>query len=400
VLEPIGDAMLPKPEHACLVIADISGYTGYLAGVELDHAQDILADLIDTIVRALRPPFQLSKLEGDAAFVYLAAPEFDGSHLQDTIESAYFAFRRRLRDIKQASVCECDACRLIPTLDLKFVAHCGQIARQTMSGQEELIGRDVILIHRLLKNSVEAKLGRHAYVLYTDAFAQRAGMKPQVQGLIEHHETIEIIGDIRCWLRDLEAVWQSDEARKRVEITADAAIASFVIDVDAPRQTTWEFLTAPGHRVMWTAGATGVEEDVANGRRGAGTINHCLHGKDVIIEEVLDWQPPDYLTRRIQLFDTGVNLTLTHSLSDREDGGTRIEVRVAPPAPEQMERFAQLGPMMQQSMQASGEALVKLLNEAAAGIHAGAGASPALPASSARFAKEPVVQGRGASPRG
>ena len=96
------------------------------------HAQDILADLIDTIVGALRPPFQLSKLEGDAAFVYLAAPELDASLLQDTIEGAYFAFRRRLRDIKQASICECDACRLIPTLDLKFVAHCGPIAKQIM----------------------------------------------------------------------------------------------------------------------------------------------------------------------------------------------------------------------------------------------------------------------------
>jgi hypothetical protein len=29
---------------ACLLRADISGYTGYLAGVEIDHAQDILAD--------------------------------------------------------------------------------------------------------------------------------------------------------------------------------------------------------------------------------------------------------------------------------------------------------------------------------------------------------------------
>jgi len=27
--------MLPKPESACFVIADISGYTGFLAGVEL-----------------------------------------------------------------------------------------------------------------------------------------------------------------------------------------------------------------------------------------------------------------------------------------------------------------------------------------------------------------------------
>jgi hypothetical protein len=82
-------------------------------------------------------------------------------------------------------------------------------------------------------------------------------------------------------------------------------------------------------------------------------------------------------------------------LSDRENSGTRIAVRVAPPASEQMERFAQLGPMMQQSMQASGEALVKLLNEAAAGLRARTAAAPALPASSARFASEPVLQGRG-----
>ena len=33
--------MPDQPEPACLVIADISGYPSYLAGVELDHAQDI-----------------------------------------------------------------------------------------------------------------------------------------------------------------------------------------------------------------------------------------------------------------------------------------------------------------------------------------------------------------------
>jgi hypothetical protein len=174
--------MLPKPESACLVIADISGYTGYLAGVELDHAQDILADLMDTIVGALRPPFSLSKLEGDAVFVYAPTPEVDGSLLQDTIEAAYFTFRRRLRDIQQSSTCECDACRLIPSLDLKFVVHHGQIAKQTMSGQEELVGRDVILIHRLLKNKVEEKLGRRAYALYTDAAMQCAGTDASAQG--------------------------------------------------------------------------------------------------------------------------------------------------------------------------------------------------------------------------
>jgi hypothetical protein len=88
--------MLPKPELAYFAIADISGYTSFVAGVELDHAQDIIAYLMDTVVKGLRPPFPLAKFEGAAAFVYAATAKVDGSMLQDIIESAYFKFRRRL----------------------------------------------------------------------------------------------------------------------------------------------------------------------------------------------------------------------------------------------------------------------------------------------------------------
>ena len=42
--------MLSTAQPTCFLIADISGYTGYLADVELDHAQDILADLISAVV--------------------------------------------------------------------------------------------------------------------------------------------------------------------------------------------------------------------------------------------------------------------------------------------------------------------------------------------------------------
>ena len=79
--------MLPKPELAYFAIADISGYTNFLAAVELDHAQDIIADFMETVVKGLRPPFRLAKFEGDAAFVYAVAEKVDGSLLQDTIES-------------------------------------------------------------------------------------------------------------------------------------------------------------------------------------------------------------------------------------------------------------------------------------------------------------------------
>jgi class 3 adenylate cyclase len=127
-------------ERASLLIADISGYTGYLAGVELDHAQDILADLMGAIVGALRPGFRLAKLEGDAAFMFTIGEELDGSLLLDAIERCYFGFRRRRRDVRQATSCDCNACVRIPDLNLKFVAHHGTILRQRVAGARSCSG--------------------------------------------------------------------------------------------------------------------------------------------------------------------------------------------------------------------------------------------------------------------
>src|SRR3954453_6756263 len=159
--------MLPTPESACFVIADISGYTKFLAGVELDHAQDIIADVMDTVLKRLRPPFRLAKFEGDAAFVYAVADKVDGSQIQDVIESAYFAFRKRLRNVAQATSCTCKACKKMQELDLKFVAHHGQFIKHKMAGREELAGSDVIVVHRFLKNTVNERLGGQAYALYS-----------------------------------------------------------------------------------------------------------------------------------------------------------------------------------------------------------------------------------------
>ena len=65
---------LGTPDRGCLLLADITGYTQYMGDTELTHAQDVVADLLETIVNAIEPAFQLSKLEGDAAFAYANAP--------------------------------------------------------------------------------------------------------------------------------------------------------------------------------------------------------------------------------------------------------------------------------------------------------------------------------------
>ena len=177
---------------------------------------------MDTLVRALLPPFRLAKFEGDAAFVYAPADKVDGSLMQDSIEQAYFAFRKRLRSIKQANSCECEACSRMQSLDVKFVVHYGEFIRQKMSGREELAGRDVILVHRFLKNDVGKTFGPHAYALYSDACVKALRIDPAAQGLQEHTEAIEHIGETKCWVSDLEQAWTRKATRSAPKFNAPA----------------------------------------------------------------------------------------------------------------------------------------------------------------------------------
>lgn len=381
--------MLAKTEPACLVIADIAGYSGYLAGVELDHAQDILADLIDTIVDALRPPFKLAKLEGDAAFVHQLVTTVDGPGLRDAIESCYFAFQRRVRDISQATMCECNACVRIPRLDLKFVAHHGPVAFQRMAGMEELVGNDVVLVHRLLKNRVSEELGSSAYVLYTDALVRAMGLDDPAQtGMREYRETFESVGEIAGWVTDLDAAWEAEQLRGRTKVTEEEALFVIAMPAAVPREVLWEWTTSPALRIRWTTGLSEVAEETVAGRRGVGTVNHCAHGKDLSIEEVVDWVPPEYETKRITMVGTGLPpITTTMELSARGPDQTDLVWRMArPPSAKDQRLLAAMEDQLRQVLMHDGAVLIEM---AAADARDRSG-EPVIPTSAARHLSEPI----------
>jgi uncharacterized protein YndB with AHSA1/START domain len=379
--------MLAKAETACFAIADISGYTHFVSGVELDHAQDIIADVMDTLVRGLRPPFRLAKFEGDAAFVYALDGKIDGPLMQDSIERAYFAFRKRLRSIKQASSCECQACSRMQSLDVKFVVHHGQFIRQKMSGREELAGRDVILIHRLLKNDVGKTFGPHAYALYSDACVRAMGIDPAAQGLQEHAESIEHIGETKCWVSDLEEAWTREIETARNLVSRDGALMMMERDFAAPRQVVWDLVTSPAHHNRWHR-SDGVVENTTKGRRGAGTQNHCQHGKDAVIEDIVDWRPFDYVTLTALLPIPGApKILFSYTFEERGDSGTHFEFRVAKPKPKDMPFYERVRPTVEADFTAGFEILRTMVAERAASTLED---EPPLPVSPRRFVTQPV----------
>ena len=165
--------------HGCLALADISGYTRYLSGVELEHSHDILADLLGIVARELEALGDIAKLEGDAVFACDRRGAADAETVLAGIDAAYFSFAQRRRTIELRSSCTCQACARVPSLDLKLIVHHGEFIEHSVAGRPEVVGQDVILVHRLLKNQVGERTGIMAFALITDACCRALSLDPQ-----------------------------------------------------------------------------------------------------------------------------------------------------------------------------------------------------------------------------
>src|SRR5437899_10898512 len=85
-----------------LLLADISGYTEFLTGTELEHAHEIIRELTALIRERLAPPMRFVKREGDGVFCYANAETFrDGERLVELIEVCYFDTSNLLLDMSR-----------------------------------------------------------------------------------------------------------------------------------------------------------------------------------------------------------------------------------------------------------------------------------------------------------
>lgn len=187
--------------RAFLLIADIGGYTRFMSvhRINLTHAQNVVAQLLEAILDAAGP-FKLAKLEGDAAFLYAKVPDgaADLSKVSAQITEIRRAFLTRRQELEIDRLCSCDACVQASRLNLKFVAHLGEVAEQRVKKNRELAGVAVIAVHRLLKNNVPLP----EYVLMTDEVYAHLP-EPMKANAQSQTEELEGLGPTRTWYVDM-----------------------------------------------------------------------------------------------------------------------------------------------------------------------------------------------------
>ena len=193
-----------KTQTGYLVLADISGYTSFVAKTEIEHADVVISAMLETIIEKLSSRLTIVKLEGDAVFAYMPDGRVSSCEaMLELLDGTYRIFRDSANTMHETATCPCQACKAIPMLDLKFFVHHGEYVVQKVAGIIDLMGNDVTLIHRLAKNSVTESMGWNGYVLFTGYCLEH--MQADKKPFIQQAEAYEHLGNVETYVMDMHA---------------------------------------------------------------------------------------------------------------------------------------------------------------------------------------------------
>ncbi len=146
-----------------LFLPDISGFTEFVQNTEVEHSQHVISELLEVLIEANTEQLLLAEVEGDALFFYKENEIPSLEKLLAQVEHMFSAFYSHLKLLEENRICPCNACSTAPNLQLKIIAHSGQLQFINVQNNRKPFGSQVIEAHRLMKNSVNSD----NYVLFS-----------------------------------------------------------------------------------------------------------------------------------------------------------------------------------------------------------------------------------------
>jgi len=298
------------------ILADIGGYTRFVASMAIEHSNEIIAHLLNALLKANSGRWKVANIEGDCVFFYREGREDPPALLREA-RKLYETFWEEFIDISARASCPCGACSTVNQLGLKFIVHAGEFETQEIGDRSELIGADVVAAHCLLKNTVAVP----EYVLLTRAYADDVSTLelPAAEGSDEY----DVIGPIEYTYLDLEPVRQDIEARNCFFLSPDEAKATATIDIDAPPELVWEAMLSRDKQLQYI----NVKEiDIIPSPHGeVGQIHRCtLHNGSFSIWVVTAMDEAAHRITSKWLSGDRKDIYQTQEVSEGPGGGSRV----------------------------------------------------------------------------
>jgi hypothetical protein len=284
-------------KNGYFILADITGFTSFVAGSELEHSQLILSQILNHIVNNFTPQFNLIEIEGDAVFLYAPVDKFSrGEIILEMMEATYFTFRDTKASFKRLTVCDCKACEMTSGLDLKFIMHSGEYVLNDVAGKVKPMGTSVNMIHRLAKNKVTGSTGWNAYILFTKECLESLNLN--LSGVHSQVENYEHMGDIQTYSVNLDEQYKKFIKDRTSYISEEDADYYIERKYPVSPPVLWEWVNNPEKRSKWLEVTDWNPLERPFGRTQKGATNHCANSN--FIEHLLDYRPFDYYTSEIK----------------------------------------------------------------------------------------------------
>ena len=245
-----------QTQPALLFMPDISGFTQFVSETEVMHSQHIVQELLEILIDSNHLNLQVSEIEGDAIFFYRPGDKPDIKSLLQQVEKMFTRFHAHLKLYEHQRICPCGACKNAVDLSLKIIVHFGDVTGISIKEHKKLFGKDVILLHRLLKNS----LNRREYVLFTEGLIDE----------LEHHHLPNWympqqaseqydVGEVRFYFSDLSDLHKTVRVDLPVYNSSSKTYVAFAEEetIAAPMEKIFETLITMQRRQK----VTGNEKD-------------------------------------------------------------------------------------------------------------------------------------------
>jgi hypothetical protein len=145
-----------------IYIPDISGYTQFINSTQIKYSSKLIHELLEIIIDSNILNLKIAEIQGDAILFYKLGVPPSISKLESQVKRTFRNFHQSLERMREKYPILHDA----PELTLKIIVHMGTISTTQVKGVVKLLGSDMVLAHRILKNNVKEK----EYLLMTDQY--------------------------------------------------------------------------------------------------------------------------------------------------------------------------------------------------------------------------------------
>lgn len=268
-------------QKAFLFMPDITGFTKFVNETEIEHSTHIIRELLEIIIEENMLDLGLVEIEGDAVFFYRLNSIPPIADIVEQSHKMFIKFHEHLKKYESRRICQCGACKTANNLTLKFIVHSGMVSHYSINSRFKLIGKDVILLHRLLKNSVP----ENEYLLLTWSFYEKASdvfLNSKLLSFFEKEERVDSsvvrykYSPIRNWLNEVK-IPPDYSSGDPMDLVPAVVISG---EIPAPAEVVFNYIADLSKRHQWMAGVKEIQITSGTALNQTGAVHKCILDND------------------------------------------------------------------------------------------------------------------------